>query len=172
MGSIKDTLRNLFQSGRPKRNIPVIDDPMKRQLTQDYRRSDDEPHVIRIDQRSAQGFPKKCSDFVAVAGISKSPQRDYATSFIYGSDREVYLEREPDNPYDPYAVRVMGKWLTDAGWQNGRLGYLPAGVASELVEGDPDFRYVVTLETMYEPRWEKGPGLRISVWCPRSKRKK
>lgn len=79
MGSIKDTLRNLFQSGRPKRNIPVIDDPMKRQLTQDYRRSDDEPHVIRIDQRSAQGFPKKCSDFVAVAGISKSPQRDYAT---------------------------------------------------------------------------------------------
>lgn len=45
-------------------------------------------------------------------------------------DIGIRLKREPDNPYDSYAVQVIGKWIApDGRKKSGAVGYLPKKVA-------------------------------------------
>ena len=68
----------------------------------------------------------------------------------------------------------MGRWTGEGGQaqapNTGHLGYLPADVAAEMIEQDEEFRFGATVVTMFMPRRGKSPGLRLDLWCPRSKR--
>ena len=48
-------------------------------------------------------------------------------------DVRIYLEREPDNPYDPNAIKVMGIASVKGSITVLQLGYLSRETAKELV---------------------------------------
>ncbi len=69
-----------------------------------------------------------------IAALSK-----YATEEI-----SLYFEREPDNPYDPNAIKIMAKV---AGKGSAQIGYVAKELAEDLaVEMDLNRKVVVILE--------------------------
>ncbi len=70
---------------------------------------------------------------VPVMGINKEPQR--AIDFLMMADRpdfRVFLEREPSNPHDSNAVKVMASAKVDGEQRIRHLGYLPRDVAEMM----------------------------------------
>lgn len=66
------------------------------------------------------------------AGLAR--RKHAATQFAKGRDQRVELEREPSNPQDPKAIRVIGCWR---GWILSRrtpLGYVPRHVAKVIAD--------------------------------------
>jgi len=150
---------------------PIIDSPPERGFDNDYRRSSDPEHVIRVNQRPPKGFPKKVKEYVKVAGISQPDTTKNAIAFICGSQRSVNMKKEPDNPIDPKAIKINGSWKANNKNFSGKLGYLPAEITEELMKADSEFAYGVTLDAMFIPHEIKGVGVRISIWAPRAKKK-
>lgn len=70
----------------------------------------------------------------------------------------LQLVREPDNPYDPWAVRID--------WRGIKLGYLPRAqnrtVAAELDRGGRLLARIAALQRHRNP-WQR---LRIEVYAP------
>lgn len=63
-------------------------------------------------------------------------RKDAATQFAKGRSQWIELEREPSNPQDPNAIRVVGCWR---GWILSRrapLGYVPRHVAKVIADLD------------------------------------
>ncbi len=69
-----------------------------------------------------------------VAGIKY--RREYARAFAAGRDPTLELEREPENPHDKNAIRIMGRRKTFFGSKRHFIGYVPSGVAALIVEGN------------------------------------
>lgn len=153
------------KSGQRK-PAPVIDAPGQRGHEKVFRRSDDPPHVYRINQKPPKGLRKKLANYVPVVGVSRGQRPERMTDFIFGSERRIELKREPDNPADPNAIAVIGHW-TEAGVErSGQLGYLSREVARKLAKAK---RIGATVEAMYAGHGSKSPGIRLDVWGPAKK---
>src|SRR5688572_4402613 len=138
-------------SDRRLEPAPVITEPYSRGFDREFRLSEDEEHVIRINQRQPTGLPRKIAEFVPVAGITKPDAFPKAQAFILGSNRLVDLERMPDHPVDPNAIAVLGTWVADGVTHKARLGYVPAAVAAELAKLGRETPIGATLKVMYAP---------------------
>ena len=69
-------------------------------------------------------------DRISVMGVAM--RRTDVAAFCKGSDRQLALLQEPDNPYDRNAIRIVGSWK---GWlfrKEKLLGYVPAEEAAKL----------------------------------------
>ncbi len=137
----------------------------------EYRRPGDEPHVVRVKQSPPRGFRKKIAEFVPVAGVTH--RLEDVTAFVEGADREVRLLRETDNPTSSTAIAVLGAWRSTDGEQVTRqLGYLPHEVSQEIARRWPSAELAATLETLYLPRDERSPGIRVDVWTQAVRRRR
>jgi hypothetical protein len=71
---------------------------------------------------------------IEVAGI---PYRKAAAlAFARRQQQYLELEREPDNPHDPNAIKVIGVSKGLFGWKRHFLGYVPGEIAEQIAEED------------------------------------
>ena len=69
---------------------------------------------------------------IEVAGI---PYRKAAAlAFARGKQQYLELEREPSNPHDPNAIKVIGVSKGLFGWKRHFVGYVPRETAKEIAE--------------------------------------
>uniref|UniRef100_A0A831TYN5 DNA-binding protein n=1 Tax=Geobacter metallireducens TaxID=28232 RepID=A0A831TYN5_GEOME len=76
---------------------------------------------------------------------------------MLGKGGELWLRREPDNPYDPSAIAV----LTPRG---NRLGYLPRrtnGIPAAILDQGVTTRAGIVEVNAAAPTWER---VRVKVW--------
>jgi hypothetical protein len=112
---------------------PIIESYQERGNNKDFRRPNDSVNIKRINQDAPQGLPKKLFEYINVVGISYEFRAKTVMDFILGSNRMVRLEREPDNPHDAMAIKVMGTWREDNGMEHdGQFGYIPADISKQL----------------------------------------
>lgn len=71
-------------------------------------------------------------DRVSVMGITM--RKADAAAFCKAQDRELALEREPGNPHDANAIKLIGSWKGWFGRKSRHLGYVPADMAAKLAE--------------------------------------
>jgi hypothetical protein len=103
---------------------------------------------------------------IRVAGISQYPHE--AAGFIAGRDRTVELVREPTNPHDPNAIRVIGHWVNRVGTANsGTIGYLPREYASNIAHEFPaEMPLGAKIIVLYPPGPGRNAGVRLNVGRP------
>jgi HIRAN domain len=105
-------------------------------------------------------------DGMPVAGISHYV--DSATAFIVGHGRSVELIREPDNPHDKNAIRVVGHWSKRGRQHSGTIGYVPRWFAEEIAsEYAADMPLGAKITVLYPPGPGRHPGVRLNVGRPR-----
>ena len=122
-------------------------------------------------QHPPKGLPKKFAEYAMVAGISQDEVRSSAGRFIAGSERRVELEADPENAYDVNAIKVIGVWRDAQGAPyRARIGWVPAEIARKIAEAGLSSQVGATIEALYKARDDKGPGVRIDIWCPRARR--
>lgn len=148
---------------------PVMSDPTQRGFDTEFRLEDDERHVIRINQKQPQGFPKKIAEFITIAGITMENRDIVANQFAKGNDRQIELRKQPDNPYDKNAIEVYGHWTKQGKSFTEKLGYLPSKVASTLAN-EPELK--ATIKVIYKQTDETNVGIKIDVWTKMKKRVK
>ena len=138
---------------------------------EDFRFPDDPQHFIRFSAETSKEWFLVERE-VPVSGISHAPARRHAEAFIRGSRRQVVLERDPTNPFDQDAVKVVGLWLDeDETKQTGQIGWLPRELAKRIASGlPPNTPLAAELELMFAPTADTGPGVRLTVLRPRAKR--
>jgi hypothetical protein len=68
-----------------------------------------------------------------VAGVKY--QLDEARAFAAGRDLTLEFEREPENPLDKNAIKIIGRRKTVFGSKHHFIGYVPSDVAAAIVEG-------------------------------------
>ena len=134
--------------------------------TQHSKRKSD--HVIRTKQFSVPGFNKIWLDDVKVAGVTQAEYAETTNSFILnGNDdnRAIILERDPDNKYDPNAIKVIGKWKVGGQERTGQLSWIEADVAAEMVATDPELNFAAVARTLFAPRPGYSAGIRLRILC-------
>jgi hypothetical protein len=96
------------------------------------------PNFVKMktswDEDKWAAFPPE----VTVMGINKDPQRGIA--FLTMADRpdfRVFLMREPANPVDPNAIKVMASATVDGEQRIRQLGYIPKDLA-ELMKDEKE----------------------------------
>jgi hypothetical protein len=163
-------LKSLFAgSSSQEKTAPIIEDYHERGTDKEYRRPDDPEHIIRINQNQPKGCPRKIKNYVEVAGVSQPEYRTALESLIAGKERQITLEREPDNPHDPNAIKVIGHWTDKNGVHHiSQIGWVPKVVASEIIQEVPERSIGACIEAMFKPVSQKSAGIRISIWGPRN----
>ncbi|MFQ5574843.1 MAG: HIRAN domain-containing protein [Terriglobia bacterium] len=157
----------------PSGQVPVIDDPTQRGYEKEYRTSSDSPETIRLDQHRPKGLSRTIGNYVKVSGVSYEPARSNLISFTKGRDRRLTVERDPDNEYDPRAIKVIGHWSVDGTEKQGQVGWIPKATTIKIAEELPaDAPLAPTIRVMHKATGKKNPSMRIHVWCPKKKRKK
>ncbi len=142
----------------------MIEPGGERIYNRDFRYPHDSPHLIRLFQESPGGRTYKRD--VTVAGIVDEPARSNAAALIRGMRRAVTLQRDPSNPPDRAAIRVIGSWYDASGTQrSGQVGWVPKEVARALAKTHPNAQLDATIWKMFKPVDGKSPGLRIDIWC-------
>lgn len=71
-----------------------------------------------------------------------------ARKFVRRSKRRVYLQRISDHKDDPRAIRVIGK---SKGWffhMSECIGYVPAEIASKLMDADMQDKVIARLQSI------------------------
>lgn len=164
---IKALFRGSEQRQKP---APIIEDYYERGTEKEYRRPDDPEHVIRINQNPPKGCPRKVESYVAVAGTSQPEYRTALELLIAGTARQVTIERDPDNPYDSNAIKVIGHWIAQDGSQcMAQIGWVPRETVSAVLSEISDGPVGARIETMFRPIGKKSAGMRISIWGPRNR---
>lgn len=139
----------------------------------DFDLEDDAPipksqdRIIRRKPRSPSRGTRMLYGNVHVAGISQPDCVRAAIKFIDGSNQRLELVKDPHNPHDKNAVRVVGRWSDDAGIEkSAQLGWVPRDTAAELAEdldGESQPLYA-TIRAMFQPTRDKYPGIRFDIW--------
>jgi hypothetical protein len=95
--------------------------------------------IMAISKRFLPEIPKGYWIFSAdeeVAGIHF--RKDHALRFAHASDQQLMAEREPNNPHDPNAIKIVGWFLEGETIEQVHLGYVPAELAASIVEAGLD----------------------------------
>ena len=122
------------------------------------------PKPISVFQDFPLGFTSLVAREVAVAGISKGSQRKAAKACIEGRDQKVELLKDPDNPHDPNAIRVVAHWRDKRGrWNSDQIGWVPRDLARQIAEEIPDVELSARIRVMFPPGRGRSPGMRIEI---------
>ena len=96
-----------------------------------------------------------------MAGITRSERQETVEEFINGSAQKVVLEKEPDNGYDPNAIKVIGKWKDqNQKEQEGMIGYIPKEVAAEISNKE----LLGCVNTIYKRTEKYNPGVKLDIY--------
>ena len=89
------------------------------------------PNLLVMKSTYPSGW-KKFSFKESVVGVTYDNRE--ANFLLMGDqpDFKIFLEREPDNPVDPNAIKVMGSATVDGEQMTGQLGYLSKETAQIL----------------------------------------
>lgn len=145
---------------------PIIDEISEREFNKDFRLSSDDIDVIRVNQGTPEGLLKKAKEFIEIMGLTKDNRHIFAEKFIKGSNRRLDLRKEPTNPYDSNAIEVYGYCEYNGQAINGKLGYIPKGVAAQLASIE---KLGATVKYMTLPYLTRGLNIKIDIWTVRSK---
>ncbi|WP_080423012.1 HIRAN domain-containing protein [Burkholderia ubonensis] len=119
-------------------------------LTINSSSEEDEYNPPRGQQRFLPSIPKGFQIYaghgVGISVVGIQYRRRDALRFAAGSDQALLFEREPHNPQDPNAIKVIGV----SGSSRDLIGYVPRDWASQLIEGK--------LAEIVQPRL-------VSIWC-------
>lgn len=74
------------------------------------------------------------ADRLEVAGIQH--RKASATRFVQGKGQRIEFEREPDNPHDSNAIRILGFWKSWFSEKSDHIGYMPRDVAQVIADLD------------------------------------
>ena len=77
---------------------------------------------------------------VKVVGLSRDSRSDYFIMLVREKNFKMYLEREPENPVNPNALKVMASAEIDGGLVSKHVGYLPDDIANKYAGIDLDIR--------------------------------
>jgi len=91
--------------------------------------SSDAIYIRDIHDAEPEGFHRQRKE-VPVAGVSR--RQEEVIRFINGTGHELSLIREPSNPADPNAIKVVARWSEDAHQQSAHIGYVPAEIAAKI----------------------------------------
>ncbi len=141
-------------------------------IDEEYRFTSDQSNVTRIKQNPPNKLGKKIFENISVAGVSDELSAENANNLISGKNRRIELEKEPNNPYDQNAIKVIGYWEDVTGRTSGQIGYLPKEVASEIASKYQDSDIGASIHIMYSPTKQKSPGFRINIWTTKAKPRK
>ena len=131
----------------------------------DFRKETDGPFTLRSDVPFPDGVDQVWGfKGVKVVGVTHEGRQEKLAAFIASPHRHVLIDREPDNPHDPNAVRVTGIWIDPEGKPDvGMLGYLARDDAQLLHERAGDAFLHGRVEVMFKPGGDYGPGLVVGV---------
>lgn len=119
-------------------------------LTINSSSEEDEFNPPRGQQRFLPPIPKGLQIYaghgVGISVVGIQYRRHDALRFAADSDQTLLFEREPHNPQDPNAIKVIGV----CGSSRDFIGYVPRDWASQLIEGE--------LAEIVQPRL-------VSIWC-------
>jgi hypothetical protein len=95
-----------------------------------------------------------------LAGVTFGSRQHYIKKYARNSQK-WWLIREPDNKFDPNAIRVcVSKWKAD-------VGYIPKKLAQELapvIDAGVDLKVGFHLKLFNENDLSKPMGLMIKIW--------
>ena len=123
------------------------------------RRHWESPNVLRMQGEYRKGWRSLLTD-EPVAGVTFDDRESYFLLLGDRPDFRVYLEREPYNPHDPNAIKVMGMATVWGRLRAEQLGYLKKETAEALkdiqdIDAEPSTVYLPYQDHMY--------GLRITI---------
>lgn len=130
---------------------------------QGFRRKGDPCYLIRFKQVLGKEYIKIASD-CEIAGVSHWPKSWAMKAFARGRYRRIELVRDPNNRFDPDAVKVFGVWRGIYFHYRRQIGFIPARYAERIAEFPHDMKLAGTLKTIFLPRFGKSAGGRIQIW--------
>lgn len=121
------------------------------------------PQPVSINRRMPADGARLIFSRVPVAGISW--RADVAARFVQGKEQRVELEREPDNPHDPNAIRVIAHWRgADLQERNRQLGYIPRTTARTIAKVFGECQLTASISAIFPITGDKGAGVRLDLW--------
>jgi hypothetical protein len=151
-------------------SIPIVERGSERIYDRDFRYPDDPLWTIRINQWHPEGMTKQIMCEVKVAGVTFEGKSERIVLFILGKNRQIILEREPNNPYGPNTIKVLGLWVDNySERQLSHLGYIPHDDAAFIAENSLGVKIGATIYAMFLPHEDaSSPGLRLDIWRERN----
>lgn len=94
-----------------------------------------------VDIKFDEPIPKGYNIYYKIEVAGLHYRLDNAIAFVNGNNQSLELQREPDNPHDKYAIKVIGNVTTSSflffrSEKRVFLGYIPAEYARILADGD------------------------------------
>ena len=128
-------------------------------------------YVVEVDEPIPKGMSAIAWD-CKVSGISLPERRAALERMLEGEHWHLELEREPQNPGDANAIKVVAQWEQAGRHYCEQLGYVPRATALLISVEAPTAPLSANIVTIFKPRDGKSPGIRMNVWCPKGVRKR
>lgn len=126
-------------------NISLAYSVEEREIDVPYNSSDDED-IVRFIRKQPKGTPKKIYSLCNVVGVSY--RQEEALKAVVGDNLSLRAEKEPTNPYDSNAIKIIADYEENDEKKSVKIGYIPREKAEELVKYN---NINVTLRTIYLP---------------------
>lgn len=137
-------------------NLPVFETRAEAPYDVLFIAKDSKPFIIHFKQHY-NGIATLTRD-IAVNGISK--YQSNVLDFLNGSNhRGIRIEREPNNPYDKNALKVIGIWED----KETLFGYVPKEYAGKVVRLYPQVEIRGILNRIYLPSAGYNLGMKITL---------
>ena len=134
-----------------------------------FRLPKDPSTTVRINQSYPQESLKDrdiIREYWSTSVAGTSHRLENVTSFVYGSQRSIFIEHESSKKY-PHALAVYGIWRDERSYsQKKQLGYVPNEEAKEIagiVKAIPDHTFAAKLNALFLPTKEKYAGIRFDL---------
>lgn len=159
-------------------NISIIYSLEEREFDVPYRKdnSSDDEDIIRFIRKQPKGTPKKIYSLCNVVGVSY--RQEEALKAVVGDNLSLRAEKEPTNPYDSNAIKIIADYEENDKKKSVKIGYIPREKAKKLVKYN---NINITLRTIYLPdelavmylnKDSSGNvGFRIDIWVESQKQK-
>jgi len=122
-----------------------------------YRKSNDDSNVIRVRYKKPTGANHIIMRDVKISGISRPEYASVAISFLQSKGHQLSLVKDPSNPYDQNAIKILAHWSGSSA----QIGWVPKDLAAELADED----YLgASLNTIFLPGSGRSLGIRIDIW--------
>jgi tetratricopeptide (TPR) repeat protein len=124
MMGIMSKLKSLLNPGSIQQNNQVN----TRENISDYNKSYYEimKPIIKTGPIGYDVLFEKCVD---VMGTFVEDRQKDINAFLSSDEQSLILEKEPSNPYDKHAIKVIGVWNAGKRIKKGLLGYVPREIA-------------------------------------------
>ncbi|MGG2466821.1 hypothetical protein ACOV1W_03740 [Paraclostridium bifermentans] len=117
---------------------------------------------VEINELAPDGYHKMFY-YEKLVGVTFENREVFVENFINGSNRNINIVREQNNPYDPNAIKVFGTCELNNKPLSGELGYIEASTACKL----KDFKDIyVTLSSVKLPN-----KIRLDIWISNEDKK-